>query len=383
MRIGLVIESFDPSRGGAEQWTCQLADALVARGHEVHVAAQSFAALPQPPIVAHAAPRHCSRLAFAAAAERLLRPLGLDIVHDMGAGWFGQVFSSHDGSRLALWEHKLAALPAWVRPAKRLMTHVLPRYREFRRLLARQFADPRRTIIAMSQMVADDYCRWHGVRPEQIRLVYHGIDAERFSPARTEPLRPDMRRQLGLGDEETAFLFVGHDFARKGLSTAIRALARFVAQGRPGRLLVVGRDRRQAAYARLAQRCGVGHCVRFLAAQSDPLPYYAAADVAVLPTFYDPFGLVVLEAAGCGLPVISSRFAGASELIRSGVEGFVLNDPTDDGALAEQMLALSMPDRRLLAGHAARLLARRHTFDRNCDETVAVYLERLDRRAAA
>ena len=87
------------------------------------------------PIVAHALGRVRSRLAFAAEAEKCLRGLDLDVIDDMGSGWYCDLFMSHDGSRLAQWEHKLRVLPAWLRPVKRLLIRWAPpvsRFRTFR-----------------------------------------------------------------------------------------------------------------------------------------------------------------------------------------------------------------------------------------------------------
>jgi len=183
MRIGLVIEHFNPRRGGAEQWTWQFARHLLARGHEVHVVAQDFSpdagALP---VVPHLLGPVRGRLRLARAAEAALRRLALDVVHDMGVGWHCDVFESHDGSRFAQWEQKLLLLPPWARPWKRKLIRVLPRYREFRRLMARQFADSPRIVLALSKMVARDYQQYHRVRPERIRLIYNGVDVARFSP---------------------------------------------------------------------------------------------------------------------------------------------------------------------------------------------------------
>ena len=144
----------------------------------------------------------------------------------MGAGWSGDVIQSHDGSRLAQWEQKLLLLPPWLRPLKRGLIGWLPRYREFRALMARQYGDPRRLVIAVSKRVAGDYQRYHGVRPSQIRVVYHGVDTERFSPERCAVQRASTRRALGFSEEETVLLLAAHNFALKGLATMIRALGR-------------------------------------------------------------------------------------------------------------------------------------------------------------
>ena len=117
---------------------------------------------------------------------------------------------------------------------------------------------------------------------------------------------------------------------------------------------------------------------------NDPVHYYAAADALVLPSFYDPFGLVVLEAAACGLPVVASRATGASELLSEGVDGYVLDDPADDATCAERLERLLDPARRRAMGEAARRLSLHHTLDRNCDALLAICQERLrsHRRAA-
>jgi len=383
MRIGLVIPHFDPRRGGAEQWTFQFARGLLARGHEVHVVAQRFApGASSLPIVAHPLGKTHTRTGFATAAERHLRSLTLDVIHDMGAGWCCDVFESHDGSRFAQWERKLLLLPSWARPVKRLLIRWLPRYRSFRKLCRRQFADPRRIVLALSRMVAQDYQRYHGVGPEQIRLVYNGVDTRRFSPAHRPAHRDAVRRQLEVRRDEVLFLFVGHDLHRKGLATALRATGRLVRQGAPVRLAVVG-GRRAGRFARLAGRCGAAEAVRFLGSIPDPVPYYAAADVYVLPTFYDPCSLGVLEAAASGLPSVTTRCNGAGELLTDGVDGCLLDDPTDDVALADCLRALLDPALREPMGEAARQTARRHTLDGNCDEVLAIYREVVGVRARA
>jgi UDP-glucose:(heptosyl)LPS alpha-1,3-glucosyltransferase len=124
--------------------------------------------------------------------------------------------------------------------------------------------------------------------------------------------------------------------------------------------------------------------VTFLGPVDDAAPCYAAADLYVQPTFYDPCSLVVLEALASGLPVITSRYNGVAELLTPGREGFVLHDPADVNELASRLEALLDPQLRRRCGDAARRLALDHTFDRNCDELVAIYrdLAPLRRQAA-
>lgn len=375
MRIGLVIDHLQPQRSGAAQWTVQFAEQLLGRGHEVHIVAEDFAPdTLRLPFIPHQLPHCRSRLEIGEAAEKKLKTLGLDVIHENGLGWYCDLFESHDGSRFAQWEQKLRVLPAWARPWKRRLTRVLPRYREFRRLIARQFADRDRLILALSQMVADDYVRYHGVRPEQLRLIHNGVDTERFSPDHREAHRARVRESLGVSDDTLVLLFVGHDFVRKGLATAIRATGRLVAAGHPVKLIVLGRNR-PTRYAWLARRSGAAEAVAFLGAVNDPVPYYAAADAYVLPTFFDPCSLAVLEAAASGLPSITTRFNGAGELLTDDIDGYILSDPADDEELGLRCEQLLDAQKRRQMGEAARQLALRNTLRRNCDRILAVYNE--------
>lgn len=383
MDIGLVIDYFDPHRGGAEHWTFQFAQCLTANGHTVHVITQAAgSATATLNLHIHPLGRIPSRLGRAEAAESLLRSLQLDLVHDMGMGWYCDVLQSEDGSRLAQWERKLRLLPRYARPLKRLFIRWLPRYREFRQLMARQFGDPWRIIVAVSRMCAADYHRYHQVSAHRIRLVYHGTDIHRFSPEHRLQWREPIRSALGIDSHEVAFLFVGHDYLRKGLATAIRAVGRLVAEGLPVRLLVVGGNRARR-YQRLASRCGARGAILFVGRVEDPVPYYAAADAFVLPTFYDPCSLSVMEAAASALPPITTRWNGASELLTDGVDGYVVHDPADDATFADRMARLLNPQLRDQMGQAARLLALEYPLQRNYDELQAVYREiRIKRRAA-
>ncbi|HEX5445440.1 MAG TPA: glycosyltransferase family 4 protein [Pirellulales bacterium] len=375
MKIGLVIESLEPRRGGAEQWTAQFATWLARAGHEVHIVASQVAPeMASLGLMAHPLPRTRSRLEFAQAAEQQLERLSLDVTHDMGYGWQCDVFQPHGGSRAAANEQNLHLAPRWLRPIKRRVASCLPRYREFRRLAMAQYMADDRIYLALSRMVARDFERFHGVRREQIRLVYNGVDVERFSPEHRWRYRAVVRDELGVDDRETLLLIVAHNFRLKGVPTLLAAVGKLVRAGLPVRLAVVG-GKRQPAIARLAARLGAANATTFVGPVDDAVPYYAAADVYVQPTFYDPCSLVVLEAWACGLPVITSRFNGAGELMTPGVEGWLIDNPADADELTARLLPLTDPAIRAPMALAARRLAVAHSFDRNCRELLTVYGE--------
>jgi UDP-glucose:(heptosyl)LPS alpha-1,3-glucosyltransferase len=333
-------------------------------------------------ITAHEIRGTRSRTAFAAAAETRLRALALDIVHDTGCGWYCDVIQPHGGARRAAFEQNQLLLPRVLRPWKRALARWLPRYREFDRLVARQYEDDGRTIIAISKMVARDLARYHGVRLEQMRLVYNGVDLDHFSPRNRARYRTPLREKLGIAEREVLLLIVAHNFALKGVPTLLRAVGRLAALGCPVRLAVAG-GKRHGAAARLAAREGVAERVTFLGSVDDAAPWYAAADAYIQPTFYDPCSLVVLEALAAGLPVVTSRFNGASELMTEGREGYLVDDPADVDELVQRIRPLLETDVRARMSLAARQLAEQHSWERNCREVLDVYREIAQARRLA
>ncbi len=380
MRIGLVLEQFDPARGGREQWTWSFTQRLLELGHEVHVVARSCSVKAlRLPIAYHPIQCDPSPVAFAGQVPAVLGPLALDIVHDMGMGWYCDVFHPHGGSMASSAERKLLFLPAWLRGLKRITNRMLPRHRTFHALMQRQYADHGQIVLALSKASAADFQRFHGVAPQRIRIVYNGVDTERFSPEVCRPQREPARRHLGLSADAVMALIVAHNFRLKGVATLLGAMRRLQTEGREMRLVIVG-GKHVDSWRRYVARLGLSRQVVFAGRVDDPLPYYAAADCYVHPTYYDPCSLVVLEAAACGLPLITSRYNGASELFRDGENVLLVDDPADDAEMAGAMRTLLDDSARRRLGESARTTILPHSFRRNVDQILEIYQEILDRR---
>jgi UDP-glucose:(heptosyl)LPS alpha-1,3-glucosyltransferase len=356
MQVALVLEHLDPLRGG-----------LVERGHEVHAVASGFA--PEAVgcgFITHRVAEEKSRVANAAALERAVRALGVDVVHDMGCGWRADVLHPHGGSPRAHFEHNLLRIPRW----RRITFWREKRYRETEEIERRQLASGA-LIVCVSEMVRRHFLQ-RGVAPKRLRVIRNGVDAARFSPEKCGPLRAEMRGKLGLADR-TAFLLVAHNLQLKNAAAAIRAVAHLP----DARLVVVGSRKAERAQ-KLAHRLGVDVC--FIGPVADTLPYYAAADVCVHPTWYDPCSLVTLEAMACGLPVVTTRFNGAAEMLPDAARDFVLDDPADADALAARMRTLCDPAERAHLGDAMRRAAEAHSLEKQTDDFLALYEEIVHQR---
>ncbi len=209
-----------------------------------------------------------------------------------------------------------------------------------------------KAVVCNSCMVRDEVKRDFGLPDDKLHVIYSGVDTHGYHPD-LKRSRAEVRASLGLGAEVPLYLFVGSGFERKGLAATLKALARLS----EGHLLVIGRDRHAVRYRRLAEDLDLGARVQFLGALPDVKPYYCAADALVLPTLYDPFPNVALEAMACGLPVITSTTSGAAELIENGRNGYVC-DALDVDTLAAHLRAVIEPAR-----HAALCTQARQTVE--------------------
>ncbi len=198
------------------------------------------------------------------------------------------------------------------------------------------FSSPRlRAVICNSRMVKNEIQHYFGLSESKLHVIYNGVDIQAFSPELNRH-RASLRKQFSIPHEATLFLFVGSGFERKGVRQLLEAMASVPSDAY---LMVVGRDKRTKKFLNQAKALKIEDRVRFAGAQSDVKPFYGAADVLVLPTLYDPFPNVVLEAMAAGLPVVTTQQCGAAELIEQGRNGYVC-DALDRSALTESMRSL-------------------------------------------
>jgi UDP-glucose:(heptosyl)LPS alpha-1,3-glucosyltransferase len=226
-------------------------------------------------------------------------------------------------------------------------------------------------IAAISDVGRREIASLYGVPPERLTVVYNGVDLERFHPRNRAASRAAARAEAGVPADAWTALFVGSGFERKGLATAIEAFAALA--DRDSRLLVVGKGDTRA-YREVAARAGVGQRVAWLGPRPDPERWYAAADLVVLPSRYEPFGNVHLEALASGLPVVASARAGGAEVIADGLNGAVV-DPIDASAVAAALARFREGTSRDVA-EAARRSAEPFTYRAQVGAFQRVY-ERL------
>lgn len=373
--------------GGVERYVHALAVRLIEAGHEVHYFCNWWDETVDPRIRLHRVPywgkqiKWLKVLCFDLLSRRAIEAEGpFDVVHGFSKTSRQDIYRDGSGCAADYHAHMLATHPSpWARLARR---HSLAQA-VIRRIEARRYTPGAcKRIVAISRLVKEQILARYPLAPEQVEVIYNGVDLERFTPALAARARPEVRRELELPPEEPLLLFVGSDYRRKGLQTFLEALARLPR----GAGVVIGRERRRAAaaYEREAERLGLGGRVRFLGVQKEVRRFFAAADALAFPTLFDAFGNVTLEAMASGLPTVVSSRAGSAEVVEDGASGAVLSDPQDPTELADALRPYLDPHLARAHGARARALAEDYSWDRHFDRIiVTLYGEVAGRPAAA
>jgi UDP-glucose:(heptosyl)LPS alpha-1,3-glucosyltransferase len=228
-----------------------------------------------------------------------------------------------------------------------------------------------RLIIAVSQLVKEQLQDCYDVPPDKIRVIPNGVEMPGENQGARGGRRRAARARFGWRENDFGLLFVANEFDRKGLETIIGALA--LLHDPEIRLAVVGGDD-PAPYRLLAARGGVADRIEFAGTIRGAESLYAGADAFVLPTWYEPFGMVIVEAMAEGVPVITSTRAGAVEGMTHGRHGLFLQDvrSADELASAIGRIRDDSSLRSLLAS-SGKDAARRFAWPVVAEETLAVY----------
>ena len=236
------------------------------------------------------------------------------------------------------------------------------------------------SVVVWTDGEKDALVDYWDIDPAKVSVIPPGVDLSRFRPMS----QSQSREFLGYGEEKN-ILFVGRLEPLKGLDVLFRAVAALEDLGNIT-LNVVGGDENSQEKARLqtlASRMKLTQNVRFIGSvRHDELPlHYNAADVCVLPSHYESFGLAALEAAACGRPVVASQVGGLPAIVRNGSTGFLV-EPKHSDTMAERLCELLGDDMlRSRMGSAARAHAESLGWDRSAAALLNRYRELMPAKA--
>ena len=336
MNIALCYESVLPARGGCETYISDLARRLIADEHEVHLYACRWdeSALPRGMhfhgLASVRGPRFLRPWRFARACLKALASRR----HDVSVGFdktYGQdvLYPQGYGLHAASVEHNLRKYPGrMARGLARTLKLFDLAHWSFTRLERQQYlGEDQPLVVVNSLMVREHFGKYLAIPQENLHVVRSAIDPERFPEHDRLKRRQQFREKWNIAPFEVVGLLAAMNYRLKGLDPLLRSVQVLFArpeyrhQPPPLRLLVAGHPRTRR-YEKLAQSLGIRECVGFVGPCAEMRHAYFAADFLVHPTFYDPCSLVVLEALACGLPIITTRANGASELLKPLSEGY-------------------------------------------------------------
>ena len=382
MRIALNYQRVDPSKGGAETYIVDLSSALIARGHDVTLYANSWAGAALPAelktrrVDVSGLTKWQKLWSFARNSEQALQidQHALDCTVGFINTWHQDVLIPQGGVHAASLHANSLRFPAGVRRLAYLAgKSINPKRLIYRAIEQKQYAPERGTrIVAVSKMVRGHLQKYQGVSAERVDVIPNAIDTSRLAVENSTQVRADFRAKLGLHENDLVGLFVGHNYALKGLAPLLEGLARRGHENRPIHLVVCG-GTDTAPYQAMAERLGISNNVHLIVFQPDIRPPFWASDFFVSPTFYDPCSLVVFEALACGLPVITTTCNGAGEVMTEGVEGFVVEHPTKIDQIARALDQMTDDAARTRMSVAAAALGREQSFDRHVTSLLAVF----------
>jgi glycosyltransferase involved in cell wall biosynthesis len=356
MKLLFYTKTFAMAGSGLENDIVLLCRALAERGHEIHVCCESGESVEGVTV-------HDGSVDDAT----LLRELAPDKTIDWGFAHAADVHRIGGGVHEMYLDYSMKAHAGFGRVMKRLSysgkkhQKIINRQREY-------LSAPGSLFLPISQMVAD-HAVAAGAKPESVKVVYNGVDTDKFEPEHARQKRKQLRAVWGLAEEDVGFLFVAHNLKLKNLDLMIRCFRALHQEYPELNLLVCGKRKPKVKAPFL----------RYVGTTPDIASFYGAADVLLHPSYYDSFANVVLEAMACGIPPIVSDCCGVTELLTDGKDSIILpvSGPQVQHKWCKAIADMFDPVVRESFMPAVRQTAEAHPFSKHVDDFESALMESL------
>jgi len=352
--------------GGAEAYLKRLARGVFDAGHDLQLITTSDWPQTEWPFGILDCLHSQSAIAFADELKQMRSRIPCDVLMSLERVWDCHVYRAGDGVHRA-WLNRRRKFEV---PLQRFIRGLNRKHHDILQLEEALFTNRGAgRVIVNSHMVKSEIVDLYHYPADKIDIVQNGVPLEKF---RFDPeVREKSRTELKLKPDQIALLFAGSGWERKGLLFAIEAMQ--LCKNRKMRLLVAGRGNKRSYKSKRVQ---------FLGEVSDLVRLYAAADIFILPTIYDPFSNACLEALACGLPVITTRANGFSEIIEDGVHGSIVDCANDLVGLRDALWFWSDAARSAAVRSTNIQCAAQFDISRNVARTLEILTQAATRAAS-
>ena len=358
LNIGFVRRGYSQT-GGAEAYLKRLAHGVAEAGHDTQLITTDKWPQNEWPFGTIRRVQSGSVMGFADGLEQMRPQIRCNVLMSLERVWNCDVYRAGDGVHRG-W---LTRRRKFEIPLERFVRGLNRKHRDILQLEKALFANRgAQRVIVNSQMVKSEIVDLYGYSAEKIDIVRNGVPLDQFRF--NQELREKSRDDLKLKPGEVALLLAGSGWERKGLRFAIAAMA--LCHNQKMRLFVAGRGNQHSYKSKRVQ---------FLGELANLVPIYSAVDIFILPTMYDPFSNACLEALTCGLPVITTRDNGFSEIIEDGVHGSIVDFANNIAGLRDAIQFWSEQARRASARSTNMQRATQFDISTNVAQTLEILVQ--------
>jgi UDP-glucose:(heptosyl)LPS alpha-1,3-glucosyltransferase len=360
--------------GGAEHFAAELTRRIALNPrYDIHVFANRWSSN-SPRVTFHKVPvinfpKFLTTVSFAHFTKNKMTRMKFDLIHAHDRIFGADIYTMH-GIPHRLWIHE-------VRKKNMSLNDHATEWAE-KILIERSGC---RRFISVSTLAQEKFLQAYNINAESTRVIHPGIDVETFRSLDRELCRREIRSLWGIGQADIVILFVSMNFDIKGLDPLMAAVAKTKLNCPEGkiRLLTVGKGE-EKKYRRMAKSLGIDDDVIFAGVHREKLEsIYMASDIFSILSKFDTFGITVLEAMAAALPVVVSGNVGAKDIVKQGINGFVIEDRTDIGAISEKIGLLLNREMRMRMGEAAYETAMNNSWEAVAKKYELIYDELLGR----
>ncbi len=354
--------------GGLEKYTYRLMEAFIKKGHFVSVCTSSkfeSSQIKNHLIRLPMVPRFLKALFFDQYAQNILKKEKPHIIFGMDRTTNQTHIRAGNGVHKAYLEKRKHFESFWKKPCFSLSSlHQTTLYIE-----KKAFENPNlKKLFTNSHMVKKEILRFYNTDPKKIQVIHNGVEYKEWEKPflQWKNEREIFLKEKKLPQNVFHFLFIGHNFQRKGLFPLMQALSQIKEEVH---LSVIGHDKKIKKYELLAQKLKIEKKIRFFGRRKDVLSFYQMADSLVIPSFYDPFANVTLEALSMGLFVVSSKTNGGSEVLNS-ENGIIIEDLADIDSIKKALLVALKNPKTFKSAQKIRLSAKPYDFSQQLTKMV-------------